>query len=187
MALEDIKQAIVKESSLEVAQIEEAGKKELDALQRDWGKKLQDQKKIIQDGYLRQAEQKLRQERFVVMAGSKAKILAKKLEILDTVYRKTGERLSAMSSSEYVKLVKKYTSVLPAESGKLVTPKDRMVQLKTALEKSANKYSVQAGEVEGSGGFVYIGTSLEIDYSFGSMIAKAREDSVLEVSNLLFE
>ena len=187
MALEDIKQAIVKEGGFEAAQIEKSGKKELDELRKGWSEKLQERKKILQEGIKRQAEQKFRQERFVVIAESKAKILEKKLEILDRVYQKAGEKLSAMPGAAYVKLVKKYISGLPAEGGKLVTPEDRIILLKTALGKSADKYSVQAGEVEGSGGFVYIGPRLDIDYSFGSMIAKAREDSVVEVSNLLFE
>ena len=187
MALADIKQAIAREASLEVAQIEADGKKELDAIRQEWGKKLQARKKIIQEDFKHQAEQKFRQERFVVIAEFKAKILEKKLEILDLVYQKAQDRLSAMSGTAYAGLIQKYVRLLPAEGGRLIAPKDQMLQLKKALGKSANKYSIEGGKIEGSGGFVYIGKDLEMDYSFGALISKAREDNVLEISKLLFD
>lgn len=186
MALDDIKKAILAEAEREVKKIETEGETKVKAVQAEWAKKIEAKKQEIITSVQRKADQKIQQTQFKLQAQAQTEILTQKQKIIDQVYKLALRKLAEINDEQYIALMAKLISQLPAGEGELTSVKDKGDLLKKALKKSDKKYDLTEKEINGSGGFIFHSKEVEIDNTFATLINNAREQTILAVSNLLF-
>lgn len=186
MSLQDIKKAIALEARAEVKKIEKDTDAKVATAQKVWQEKIAEKKAAILDRAKRTAEQKVRQESFQARAEAQSRLLSKKRELIEQVYKKTLDKLASLSGSEYQEFIKKLVETLPTDSGEVAAPKDKLSMTKKAFGAKAKKFKMVSGELSGNGGFVVRDKGLLMDYSFGALVENSKDRTELEVSQLLF-
>lgn len=186
MALDDIKKAILAEAKKETKKIETEGEAKVKAVQTEWAKKIEVKKQEITASAQRKANQKVQQTQFKLQAQAQTEILTQKQNVIDQVYKLALKKLGEFDDDKYIELMEKLINQLPAGKGELTSARDKGNLLKKALRKSGRKYDLAEEEINGSGGFIFRSKEVEIDNTFATLIKNAKEQTILAVSNLLF-
>lgn len=186
MALKDIKKSIEEEALAQIKEIEAEGQKKVDAVNELWSRKIEERKNEVLASAQKKAEQKLQQTDFKLQAQSQTAILNQKQKILDQVYKQALTKLNQLDEGSYVNLLSKLISELPDIEGELISAEGKDAELKKALKKSGRKITVSKDTVKASGGFVFKSDKMEIDQTFPALTRNAKEISIIEVANKLF-
>jgi len=196
MALDDIKKAILAEAEKEVKKIEAGGEKKVAVVRDEWSKKIEIRKQEIIASGQRKANQKVQQTQFKVQAQAQTEILNQKQRIIDQVYKLALQKLGELDDDKYTELLAGLINQLPESKGELISVTGKESQLKKALRKSGKKYDIAKETVAGNGlpaealakagGFIFKSKEVEIDNTFTTLVKNAKEETILEVSNLLF-
>jgi len=186
MALDDIKKAILAEAEKEAKKIEQEGEQKIGLVNNDWLKKIEARKKDLIASSQRKANQKVQQTQFKLQAQAQTEILDQKQKDIDKVYKITLDKLAEIDDDQYVELMEKLIKQLPAGEGSLISVNDKDSLLKKALRQSSQKYDVLTETTSGNGGFIFRSKEVEIDNTFATLVRNAKEQTILEVSSLLF-
>ena len=186
MAFDDIKKAILAEAKKEAENIEAEGRKKAAELKLIWDKKLEAKKVEIMNSVKQKANQKIQQSQFKLQAQSQTEIIGQKQKLIDKVYKQALAKLTELSDDKYVDLVTDLITGLPAGDGKLISVKDKENLLKKALKKSGRKFELDSENIAGQGGFIFHSKEVDIDYTFSTLINSAREETILAITNKLF-
>jgi len=186
MAIEDIKQAIAEQAQKEIVEIETAGQQKIDEIKSGWNKKIEARKEEIIGITKLKAEQKIQQTSFKIKSKNQAEILDKKHQLINQVYKKVEDKLNELSPTDYIELMKKIINRLPETDGKLISAKGKQGLLKKALGKSDREYKLATETVNKSGGFIFHSGDIDIDNTFPILINDSREQTILEVCDILF-
>jgi len=186
MALDDIKKAILAEAEKEAKNIEQEGEQKIALVNDDWLKKIEARKKDLIAASQRKTNQKVQQTQFKLQAQAQTEILDQKQKIIDKVYKLALDKLAEIDDDQYVNLMEKLIKQLPTGEGSLISVKDKDSLLKKALRQSSQKYDVLTETANGNGGFIFRSQEVEIDNTFAALVKNAKEQTILEVSNLLF-
>ena len=186
MSLDDIKKAILAEAEKEAEKIRVENENKIAAVKKEWQEKIDERKQEIIASAQRKANQKVQQTQFKLQAQAQTEILNQKQRLIDKVYKSALKKLTELSDDEYVELMTKLIDQLPKTDGKLISVKDKEGLLKKALKKSDKKYDLASEVIGGHGGFIFKSKEIEIDSTFASLVNNAEDQTILPVSNLLF-
>ena len=156
MALPDILSAIDQKTDKELAQIEKDFKEKEAALKTEYEKKLHDRKEQILKNLKAKADRKVSQANFQVQSQVNSKVLIKKREIIEEVFKKALENLKSLDNADALKLLVKLFKALPeVEEGEIIPEKNSSTVIKEAVTKSGIKYEVSSESISGNGGFIF--------------------------------
>lgn len=186
MAFDDIKKAILAEAKSEAENIEAEGRKKAAELKSVWDKRLEAKKIEIMNSVRQKANQKVQQSQFKLQAQSQTEIISQKQKLIDKVYKRALTKLTELSDDKYVDLLADLITKLPAGEGSLTSVKDKEGLLKKAIKKSGLKFELASETIAGQGGFVFHSKEVDIDYTFSTLINSAREETILAVTEKLF-
>jgi len=186
MALDDIKKAILEQAKKESENIISQAEKKAADVKIDWDKKLEEKKQEIIASAKRKANQKIQQTQFKLQAQAQTELLNQKQQIINRAYKAALQKLSSLEDDKYVDLMAKLITDLPSGEGSLISVKDKEALLKKALKKSGKKFDILTETTSGNGGFIFRSKKLEINNTFAALINNAKQDSILEVTDILF-
>ncbi|MAF13405.1 MAG: hypothetical protein CMI53_00725 [Parcubacteria group bacterium] len=186
MALDDIKKAILAEADTVVEKAKTEGNQKIAKVQADWSKKIDNKKQTILASAQRKANQKVQQTQFKIQAQVQTEVLNQKQILIDKVYQLALQKLNNLDNDKYVELMEKLINKLPADEGELISVKDKESLLAKASHKSNKKFTVSKETVSGSGGFIFRSKDLEINDTFATLVNNSKDETILSVSNLLF-
>lgn len=186
MALDDIKKAILVEAEKEAKKIEKDGESKINAVRDEWAQKIEVKKQEIIATAQRKTNQKIQQSQFKIQAQSQTEILNQKQKMIDKVYELALQKLAEIDDNKYVDLMEKLITQLPDGEGELTSVKDKESLLKKTLGKSGKKYDLAKEEINGKGGFIFRSKEVEIDNTFVTLVNNAKEQTILKISDLLF-
>ena len=186
MALDDIKKEILAEAEKEAKKIGQEGEDRINTVRDEWARKVEVKKQEIIATAQRKTDQKIQQSQFKVQSQSQTEILNQKQTVIDKVYKLALQKLTEIDDDKYIDLMKKLINQLPDGEGELTSVKDKDNLLKKALRKSGKKYDLARDAINGSGGFIFRSKKVEIDNTFATLVNNAKEQTILEISGLLF-
>ncbi len=186
MALDDIKKAILAEAEKEAEKIRAESENKIAAVKKEWQEKVEQKKQEIIASAQRKANQKVQQTQFKLQAQAQTEILNQKQGIIDKVYKSALKKLTELDDDQYVELMIKLIDSLPETAGELISVKEKEGLLKKALKKNGKKYDLAQEVIGGQGGFIFKSKEIEIDNTFASLINNTKDQTILPVSNLLF-
>jgi len=196
MALDDIKKAILAEAEKEAGVIEAEGKARIKNIQAEWAEKIEIKKQEIIASAQRKADQKIQQTQFKFSAQAQTEILSQKQKNIDKVYKTALQKLGELDDGGYVELMARLIGLLPKTDGEIFSVKDKEELLKKALRQSGRKYDLAketvngtglpAGALAKAGGFIFKSKEVEINDTFAALVNNAKEQTILLVSNKLF-
>ena len=186
MPLADINKAIMAEADKEIKAIKAEGEKKLEALKAEWAEKIKErQLKIIQDAQ-KKANQKIQQMQFKMQAQFQAEILKSKNEVINKAYNQASKKLGELSEKEYEDFMVKLIKKIDTAEGELISAQGKEKILKKALQKTEKKFTISEKTTKDAGGFIFQSSKLEIDNTFSRLIADLRDQTILEVTKILF-
>ena len=186
MALDDIKAAILAEATKSAQAITADGQAKTAALKADWDRKLETKKQELLTAAKQKTIQKIQQSRLKLQAQAQTELITQKQKLIDKVYKQALTKLSELTDDQYVDLMVKLINRLPELEGKLLSVKDKESLLKKALKKSGHKFELADETVHGQGGFYFTSKTIDINYTFSSLINSTREETLLEIAAKLF-
>ncbi|MBU0670741.1 MAG: V-type ATP synthase subunit E [Patescibacteria group bacterium] len=187
MALSNILSAIDEKTSNEIATIKKEEASKQAALKAEYDKKLHAKKEEILKKIKAATDRKVSQAGFQVQSQISGKVLAKKREIIDSVFDKVLEKLSSLSDDDAKKLLVKLIKNLPeVESGEIVPVKGSESTVKTAVQEAGVKYDVSSETTEGKGGFIFKSEGLVIDNSWDTLAMGQKDTFESEIANTIF-
>lgn len=186
MGLDDIKKSILDEAKQQAEKIEKENQQQIAELQKKLQQKLEDKKSGLISIGQRKADQKLQQTNFKLEAKLKTKVMTEKQSLIYKAYDKVLEKLTEMDDESYIELMVKLIEQLPDIKGELISVQEKENLLKKALRKSKRKYNIAKEEINGKGGFKFVSGTIDIDNTFSALINNTKEQTSLEVSQVLF-
>lgn len=186
MPLADINKAIVKQAQKEIMAIKAEGEKRLEEIKAKWAKKITDRQAEIVDEAKRKANQKIQQMQFKLQSQFQLEVLKAKNDIINQAYEKAQKKLIGLSEKDYEELMLKLINQINLSEGELISVVGKEKSLKKALEKSGKKFKISDKTIEGDGGFIFQSNKLEINNTFSNLIANSKEQTILEVTKILF-
>jgi len=186
MALDDIKKAILAEAEKEIKSIEAEGETRIKSIQAVWTEKIETKKQEIVAAAQRKANQKIQQTQFKLSAQTQTEILSQKQKLIDQAYKTALQNLSNLDNEKYIDLMVKLIDLLPKTDGQIFSVKDKEDLLKKALRQSGRKYDFAKETVSGTGGFIFKSKEVEINNTFAALVNNSKEQTILLVSNKLF-
>ncbi len=186
MPLADINKAIMAEAEEQIRAIKAEGEKKLEALKAEWTEKIAKRKTEIIAGAQRKANQKIQQMQFKLQAQFQAETLKAKNEIINKAYEQAKKTLGELSEKEYEDFMVKLIKKINVTEGELISVQGKEKILRKALQKSEKKFTISEKTTKDIGGFIFQSNKLEIDNTFSRLISDLREQTVLEVTKILF-
>ncbi len=186
MALEDIKKSILANAEAEAEKIEADGQAKVIEIKNNWQNKIEQKKLEIINSAKRKAAQKIQQTQFKLQSKAQSEILKEKHLIIDKIYKTALKKISELSDDRYTALMEKLIKILPDGNGKLLSAKNKENLLKKALKNSGKRYEINTNSIPEAGGFKFQSEQIEINNTFPALINNSKEQTVLEVSRLLF-
>lgn len=186
MSLTDILKTIKSEAETEAQKIKEEAEIEIDELKKQLANKIaQEQTKLLAN-FRVAMEKKVKQAKFAKESALKTLILKKKREILNRVYDKVIEKIIG-DDKVYASVIKKATEQLPkVDNAEIVLASGNPERTKKALGALRLKCKISDDTVETKGGFVLRSETLEIDNTIGALVEQIRDETEIEVSQILF-
>lgn len=186
MALDDIKKAILTEAQNTADQHKRNAQQKIEAIQKEWGKKIDERKQEIIATTRRKANQKIQQTQFKIQAQAQSQILDQKQQMISKVYKLALDKLAELDDAKYVELMEKLISDLPQGDGSLISVKGKEDLLKKALKKTGRKYEILSETINGKGGFIFKSKQIEANQTFNALVNNAKEQTFLAVTDKLF-
>ena len=187
MALEDIRQHIKEKAADEVRDIKERSATELSGLEDDWKTRIEEERKRLLGGIDRLAASALAQAKFEVREHAKAELLRSKTSQIDKVFDDALKELADLPKGEYVDVLVPMLKEIGDQDGVVLTSEDRAAELAQAMTQAGCKKAHVADErIDTVGGFVFRSKSIDRDCRFETMLKRIREDSMMQVNDLLF-
>jgi vacuolar-type H+-ATPase subunit E/Vma4 len=186
MSLDDIKKSILTDASAQAEKIEAEGKIKISEIKKIWQLKLDEKKQEIIDSAQRKANQKVQQTQFKLQSQAQSEVLEQKQRIIDKVYKTALQKLAAFDGEKYIGLASKLIESLPEGEGELFSTKEKDELLKKALKRSGKKLKISPEPISGTGGFIFQSEQIEINNTFLELINNSKEQTILEVTRLLF-
>ena len=187
MALTDILSAIDQKTDDEVTKIVKEGQEKANALQADYEKKLHDKKEEILKNLKATADRKVSQASFQVQSQVSGKILTKKREVIDEVFKQALDKLSSLNDAATKKILVNLIKALPKiEEGEIVPAKGVESAVKAAASEAGTKYKVSSDTTKGKGGFVFKSDGLIIDNTWEQIVDRQQDLLETDIANILF-
>ncbi|MFH1142896.1 MAG: hypothetical protein ABIH67_00565 [Candidatus Uhrbacteria bacterium] len=161
MSVEDIKQHIADKALTEANKIRNESNIQVEALQLEWQKKIEDERQRLVSEIEHQASSRLAQAKFKIREQVNSKKMTAKQDQLDECYEKALQSLAELSDSEYQKLVKRLKESTKGLEGKII-------------------------EKENNGGFVFQTEEADLDFTFSTLLKQVRQQTLVEVNDILF-
>lgn len=187
MSLEDIKKSISEETEKKIKELSQATEIKISAINKEWQKKIQDREIEIIERVKDQAKRKMQQLKFLAKTQTQAQIMNKKQQIIAKVFDSALAKLGTISDDEYVSLMEKLISKLPASDGNIYSVAGKEKLLAKALAKKAGDIVMADKSVPGSGGFIFKTNEIEIDNRFEALVKNQKEKLIVEFSKILFK
>ena len=183
MALKDILEAIVAEADKQIEDARATHQKELSQIREESERRISGKKQDI----AKQKEQRRTQLTAKAQAHSQSRkrnaILKKKKELLDKVYQKAAEKLSALPDGEVEALLRACVKTIKVKGE--IHPSEKHHQILKKICPS-DQFKM-AGEIRTSGGVKFVSEKQEEDFTFEHLIEHVlRPQTEIETSKSLF-
>lgn len=185
MALDDIKKAIEEEANRSAQAIISEAENKAAEIEAQWNKKLEQKKAELLKLVQLKADKKIQQSQFKLQSQNQSIMLQEKQKMIDKVYKTALQKLKDISDDKYVSLMEKFVSDIKID-GELISANGKESLLKKSIKKSSASLTVSKDTVNADGGFIFRSPSMEIDFTFETLISKSKDRSILEVSGILF-
>lgn len=186
MSLEDIKNSIGQNTQNQIKEIEAEGQKKIDEINHLWSQKLESKKLEIIKMAQRKADQKVQKTEFGLQAQIQSEILNKKQDLINQAYKVALKKLADLDDAQYITLMEKLINRLPDDHGEIISVKDKESLLKKALKNSHKKITLSENTCKGQGGFLYQSKNIDMDFTFDRLIDDAKKQTILDITNILF-
>lgn len=187
MALADILSAIDQKTDDEIAEIRKRGQEKAGAMKAEYEKKLHDEKEEILKSLKAKADRKISQLGFQVKSRAKSKVLKKKRQIIDEVFKQALDDLASLDEAGVKKILVNLIKALPeVDEGEIIPAKGSETAVQAAASEAGTKYKVSSDAAAGKGGFVFKSEGLIIDDTWDQLIARQKDSLETEIANVLF-
>ncbi len=197
MAFEDILKRIREDGRKEAERVEKEAEKEAENILEEAKKEALSVKERI----LRDAQDSIRDEKkwILTMANLEArkKVLAKKQDLIEEVFREALNHLGHLSDKEYQETIKKMLlatvesgeeEVIISSGEKRITPEVlKKVNKELSAKGGPGKLKFSSERREFQGGFILKAGRKEINSTFDSLFQERREELEAEVAGILFQ
>lgn len=185
MALEDIRQHIRDKAAEEVRAIEQRAGEERARAEEEWKAKIDAERERLVGDIRRSAEAKLAQAKFMIREKANAELLKTKKSQFDKVFGDALQQLSSLSADDYTAMVRTLLEDIKDEEGEFLTSGPRRGELERAVREAGCTATVSHEAIETVGGFIFRSGRIDRDYRFETLMERVREESLIEVNQIL--
>ncbi|PJE51109.1 MAG: hypothetical protein COV29_02445 [Candidatus Yanofskybacteria bacterium CG10_big_fil_rev_8_21_14_0_10_36_16] len=187
MALSDILKSIKSDAEAKADEIKGEYAKKYEALVSEWDIKTGNRRKELLEKKRRELISKTQSALFNFKLKGSAKILDKKVKVLNDVFNKAENLLSEMSEEKQVGLLAEALKKLPKTEGILFGAGNNKNILEKALGKSGRNDKISNEILGVSGGFVYRTDRIEVDMTYKALVVSASEKMKEEIAENIFK
>ncbi len=187
MALADIVQKILEDAQSDAKQLVHNAEAEAQKIKKD----AEDQATKISEKSQEEIEQKSQEmeRKTKTLAESERKnlFLNKKRALLEKAFNEAKKELSKMPEKDLVEAFVAFLTTIDEKDGTIYPAKGQKGIIEKALKTASKNYKT-GEEKDFAGGFLFVGKSSEIDFSFDSIVDKnVRPKVELKIAKILFE
>jgi V/A-type H+-transporting ATPase subunit E len=184
MAIQDIIKEIETDAENKIKEIEKERDETISQINEDNSQKLALKAKEILNEAKIAGRKLVEKAHFEAKGISSDKIIEQKTKAINAVYLGVGEKLNALSSTDYDNLLNNFWSKIVIKNDlEIYIAKSREVDTKNFFKK---KGIAVAGVINSSGGFVAKSQELEIDNTFEAIINSYKQETELKIIDILF-
>jgi len=186
MALQDILDNIKKEGELKLQQLAKEFEEKVKKLEKEH---LDSRKKIDEDIYRKIDEKSkkiIEKTETLGRMESQNAILEAKRRLIETLQKRAVEKLA--ESKDYEIIIVELLRKIDIESGTIFPCLGKEESTKKAVQKSGKDFSLSNKSIDFKGGFLFKTESVEIDFTFESLILRELKDDLeIKLNQILFK